>query len=100
MPPHPQFKDFKSAVEFIRDKSFKAKGSVPNERKLALYSLYKQATEGDVKGSQPWSVQFEARAKWDAWNGRKGLSKEAAEKAYVDEVNKQIKEIGFEKVSA
>ena len=37
------------------------------DKKLKFYSLYKQATEGDVKGAQPWAVQLEARAKWDAW---------------------------------
>ena len=38
-----------------------------NEKKLEFYSFFKQATEGDVTGSQPWAVQLEARAKWDAW---------------------------------
>ncbi len=38
---------------------------------------------GDVTGSQPWAVQLEARAKWDAWNGVKGKSKEDAMKEYV-----------------
>ena len=37
------------------------------EVKLQFYSYYKQATEGDVTGTQPWAVQLEARAKWDAW---------------------------------
>ena len=30
-----------------------------------------QATEGDIASSQPWAVQVEARAKWDAWNSHK-----------------------------
>ena len=51
--------------------------------KLEYYALYKQATEGDVEGTQPWAVQFEARAKWDAWNALKGMSKEQAMKDYV-----------------
>jgi acyl-CoA-binding protein len=38
-----------------------------NEQKLNFYAYFKQATEGDVKGTQPWAVQLEARAKWDAW---------------------------------
>ena len=43
-----------------------------------------QATEGDVKGSQPYRVQIEARAKWDAWNSVKGLSKEEAMRKYIE----------------
>ncbi|KYR00272.1 acyl-CoA binding protein [Tieghemostelium lacteum] len=59
-----------------------------NEELLELYGLYKQATEGDNTGSQPWAVQIEAKAKWEAWNKHKGTSKEAAQKAYVDLVAK------------
>jgi hypothetical protein len=39
---------------------------------------------GDVEGTQPWAVQMEARAKWDAWNSVKGMSKEDAMKQYID----------------
>lgn len=53
-----------------------------NETKLKYYSLYKQSLEGDVKGSQPWAVQLEARAKWDAWAALKGMSQEEAMKQY------------------
>ena len=49
---------------------------------------FDQATVGDVEGSQPWAVQMEARAKWDAWNSVKGMSKEEAMKQYVDLVTK------------
>ena len=37
-----------------------------------------------MKGSQPYKVQFEARAKWDAWNSIKGMSKEEAMKKYIE----------------
>eukprot|EP00467_Chlorarachnion_reptans_P006650 CAMPEP_0114491114 /NCGR_PEP_ID=MMETSP0109-20121206/2822_1 /TAXON_ID=29199 /ORGANISM="Chlorarachnion reptans, Strain CCCM449" /LENGTH=93 /DNA_ID=CAMNT_0001667815 /DNA_START=59 /DNA_END=340 /DNA_ORIENTATION=- len=87
-----ELKAFDEAVKFISDKDKKPKKPVPNERKLAIYALYKQATKGDVEGSQPWSIQLEARAKWDAWAKHKGMSKEAAEEAYVKEANSQIKE--------
>ena len=64
--------------------------SASTEEKLKFYSLFKQASEGDVKGSQPWAVQLEARAKWDAWNALKGMSKEEAMKKYVELVAKGI----------
>jgi len=41
---------------------------------------------GDCTGSQPWAVQVEARAKWDAWNNNKGMAKEEAITAYVAHV--------------
>ena len=47
-----------------------------------------QATVGDVEGTQPWAVQMEARAKWDAWNSVKGMAKEEAMKQYIDIVTK------------
>jgi choline-glycine betaine transporter len=34
------------------------------------------------------AVQFEARAKWDAWNALKGTSKEAAMQKYIDLLSK------------
>eukprot|EP00121_Abeoforma_whisleri_P006356 Awhi_evm1s5780 len=45
---------FKKAVHLVRNGPPKAGAS--NTEKLKVYSLYKQATEGDVTGSQPWSV--------------------------------------------
>lgn len=75
-------KKFKKAAYLIRNGPPRQSS---NEEKLKFYSLYKQATEGDLPDSvaQPWAVQLEARAKWDAWNGLKGVSKEEAMKRYV-----------------
>ena len=44
---------------------------------------------GDVQGSQPWAVQLEARAKWDAWNSVKGMAKEEAMRNYVALISSQ-----------
>ena len=57
---------------------------------LALYSLYKQATDGDVSGSRPGMMDFKGRAKWDAWAKRKGMSKDAAMTEYVALVDKLV----------
>jgi diazepam-binding inhibitor (GABA receptor modulating acyl-CoA-binding protein) len=72
---------FKKAAHFVA-KSPPREG-ISNAEKLETYALYKQATTGDVQGGQPWAVQLEARAKWDAWNANKGMTKEDAMKAYV-----------------
>jgi len=58
-----------------------------NETLLELYSFFKQATEGDVKGDRPGAFDFKARAKYDAWQAREGLGREAAMKAYIKLVN-------------
>ncbi|SHL49391.1 Acyl-CoA-binding protein [Chitinophaga jiangningensis] len=55
-----------------------------NEILLQLYSLYKQATEGDVSGEGPSNpFDFVAKAKHNAWEELKGKSKEDAMKEYV-----------------
>jgi len=78
----PLEQQFNKAVWLIRNGPPNPETSTSS--KLAFYALYKQATEGDVKGAQPWAVQLEARAKWDAWAGKKGMSREEAMKAYID----------------
>jgi diazepam-binding inhibitor (GABA receptor modulator, acyl-CoA-binding protein) len=50
---------------------------------LDLYSLFKQATAGDAGGDAPGAFDFKARAKYDAWQRRKGLSRDEAMQAYV-----------------
>lgn len=71
--------DFLAAAHAVKQ----LKERPPNSDLLDLYSLYKQATVGDVNVPQPWAVQVEARAKWDAWNALKGVSREKAMKDYV-----------------
>lgn len=50
---------------------------------LELYSYFKQATEGDIAGDRPGALNFVARAKYDAWAARKGMSKDTAMRGYV-----------------
>jgi acyl-CoA-binding protein len=59
-----------------------------NDTLLRLYSLYKQAKEGDAAGERPGGFDFVARAKFDAWASRKGMSREDAMRAYITEVEK------------
>ncbi|KER31570.1 hypothetical protein T265_02213, partial [Opisthorchis viverrini] len=40
---------------------------------LELYGLFKQANEGDNDTTAPFFIDFKAKAKWNAWNGRKGM---------------------------
>ncbi|MGQ0698273.1 MAG: acyl-CoA-binding protein [Panacagrimonas sp.] len=57
-----------------------------NENLLALYSLFKQATDGDVKGSRPGMLDMVGRAKYDAWARLKGTSAAEAMQQYVSVV--------------
>ena len=60
-----------------------------NDTLLQLYSLYKQATEGDVNADPPANpFDFVAKAKYEAWNALKGRSKDQAMTEYVALVNK------------
>lgn len=61
---------------------------------LELYSLYKQATLGDVSGSRPGMLDFKGRAKYDAWATRRGTAKDTAKQAYVDAVARLEKKYG------
>jgi acyl-CoA-binding protein len=55
-----------------------------NATLLQLYSLYKQATTGDVEGKRPGFTDMVGRAKWDAWNEIKGKDAKTAMQEYVD----------------
>jgi len=77
---------FQKAVKQVND--FKKQPN--NDDLLKLYALYKQATVGDVNIDRPTGyMEFKAKAKWDAWEKKKGISKETAGNqyiAYVDEL--------------
>lgn len=60
-----------------------------NDTLLQLYSLYKQATEGDINVEPPANLfDFVGKAKYDAWNRLKGTTKDAAMQAYINLVEK------------
>ena len=78
-------KQFEDAVS--NSKNLNEKPS--NEVLLQLYSLYKQATGGDVNTEPPSNpFDFVNKAKHDAWAALKGKPKEAAMQEYIDLVNK------------
>ena len=60
-----------------------------NDTLLQLYSLYKQATEGDINIDPPANpFDFVSKAKYEAWAGLKGKTKESAMQDYVQLVSK------------
>ena len=65
----------------VRVKSFAKTPGAPEL--LNLYSLFKQATQGDVAGKRPGLLDVRGRAKFDAWSAKKGTSSEQARDDYV-----------------
>lgn len=43
---------------------------------------------------RPGMLDFKGKAKWDAWNGKKGMSQEEAKKLYIEKVQALIASIG------
>jgi acyl-CoA-binding protein len=54
-----------------------------NDTMLRLYSLYKQATQGDVQGKRPGMFDMVNRAKYDAWAKVKGTAPDQAMESYA-----------------
>lgn len=77
---YPLAQHFNDAAEQIK----KITTSPSNDDLLILYGLYKQATVGDVNISQPSFYQFEAKAKYGAWEKQKGKSQDQAKHEYVE----------------
>jgi diazepam-binding inhibitor (GABA receptor modulating acyl-CoA-binding protein) len=57
---------------------------------LELYGLYKQATIGDVNIEKPGMLDMKGKAKWEAWNSRKGTSQSSAKEAYITVADKLV----------
>ncbi|CAN0152875.1 unnamed protein product [Bubo scandiacus] len=74
--------EFQKAAEEVKQ----LKSQPTDQEMLDVYSHYKQATVGDVNTDRPGMLDFKGKAKWDAWNALKGMSKEDAMKAYVAKV--------------
>ncbi len=82
--------DFAAAQERVKKLSRRPS----NDQLLALYGLYKQATEGDATGKRPGVLDMKGRAKYDAWASRRGTDGAAAMHAYVELVDTLAKTLG------
>ena len=61
-----------------------------NDTMLRLYALYKQGSEGDVKGPKPGFFDFVGSAKYEAWEKLQGTSQDQAMGKYVELVKKLV----------
>ena len=76
--------DLKAQFETAVAESKQLPEKPDNMTLLKIYSLYKQATAGDVEGKRPGFTDMVGRAKWDAWNEFKGKSTDEAMQEYID----------------
>ena len=60
----------------------------PTNILLDLYGLYKQALEGDINKPKPGPLDLRGQYKYEAWEARKGMSREDAMKAYIALIKK------------
>ena len=51
-----------------------------------LHACPLQVTVGDCNTPSPGMFDWTGKYKWDAWNGKKGMSKEEAEEKYIKKV--------------
>jgi acyl-CoA-binding protein len=80
--------DLKSRFTAAAQDVQKLKTRPANDQLLELYALYKQSTDGDVKGSRPGFLDLTGRAKYDAWATKKGTTPDKAMQAYVELVDR------------
>ncbi|MFB0497123.1 diazepam-binding inhibitor (GABA receptor modulating acyl-CoA-binding protein) [Mucilaginibacter sp. OAE612] len=76
--------DLKGTFERAVKESKELPSKPDNETLLRLYSLYKQATEGDINTENPPGMfDFVAKAKYDAWLKQKGTTADHAMQQYI-----------------
>lgn len=75
-------KRFKNAQKEVKELTKRPS----DEELLELYALFKQGKIGDNEKEKPSFWNVKGCRKWDAWNNKKGLSKEAAMNNYIKHV--------------
>lgn len=79
----PQASDIDALFEAAQANSKLLTERPDNPTLLKIYGLFKQATQGDNTEKKPAFSDFVARAKWDAWTARKGMSADDAKRDYA-----------------
>ncbi|XP_007526696.1 acyl-CoA-binding domain-containing protein 7 [Erinaceus europaeus] len=73
----------------------KLKARPDDEELKELYGLYKQSIIGDINIGCPVLLDMKGKVKWEAWNLKKGLSKEDAMSAYISKAKELIEKYGI-----
>ena len=88
----PKKDDLRKRFEAAAAAAKQTKKRPDNPTLLKLYSFYKQATEGDVRGERPGGFDFVGGAKHDAWAKLKGMSADDAMTHYIKQVDRLNRE--------
>ena len=88
----PKKDDLRKRFEAAAAAAKQTKKRPDNATLLKLYSFYKQATEGDVRGDRPGGFDFVGGAKHDAWAKLKGMSADDAMTNYIKQVDRLNRE--------
>uniref|UniRef100_A0A8V0XB22 Acyl-CoA binding domain containing 7 n=1 Tax=Gallus gallus TaxID=9031 RepID=A0A8V0XB22_CHICK len=83
--------DFDGAAKDVK----KLKTRPTDEELKELYGFYKQATVGDINIECPGVLDVKGKAKWEAWNLKRGISKEDAMNAYISKAKAMIEKYGI-----
>jgi len=75
--------EFEAIVKRVQENA-DAMLKLSDDKKLEVYALFKQATVGDTNTERPGMLDFKGKAKWDAWNGKKGTTQDEARQQYID----------------
>ncbi|KAJ7179416.1 hypothetical protein C8R46DRAFT_1073695 [Mycena filopes] len=91
---------FDRAVEIVQGLPKTGPIQTGYDEKLTMYSLYKQATVGNVTSPRPGIWDMLGRAKWDAWAKHKDLDPYEAKWLYVAALMKVLRKYSDRTVSA
>lgn len=86
---------FQAAVNVIKGLPKNGPYQPSTSMMLKFYGLFKQASEGACSQGKPHFWDVVGRAKWDAWNGNRHLSKEQAMQRYVESLQEIIETMSF-----
>ncbi len=78
---------FEETAELIKKINLEV---LSDEEKLEIYSLFKQGSIGDVNTPKPGMFALKDKAKWNAWESKKGMSQDEAKKQYVELAKKYL----------
>jgi len=85
---------FDTAAENV---SKKINQTLSNDELKEVYALFKQGTVGDINTSRPGMLDLKGKAKWDAWNSKKGLAKDEAKEQYIALIGQLLEKHGLRK---
>uniref|UniRef100_A0A8C6V7R3 Acyl-CoA binding domain containing 7 n=1 Tax=Neogobius melanostomus TaxID=47308 RepID=A0A8C6V7R3_9GOBI len=96
-PPHSSIflSYLKAEFSKIAEDVKKVKTRPTDQELLDLYGLYKQSIVGDINIDKPGMTDLKGKAKWEAWNSRKEMSKDDAMSAYITMAKEVIGKYGM-----